>query len=231
MKKKNIRSPKRNFRKFIFIPILIIIFVSIFLIKRIFKINKIECVSQLGACPTDIENGLKATNNIKKYLNENTIVNSYQMQFQLPDTLKIFVNIKKPKFAVYDRKTSKFYLADSSGTILSSSDTTTLPAISEDSISAQRGGKLNDKELFALNLLEKVNWIYSIKSGNLDIDNETISIKINDNITALFPDNGDVDYLVGSLRLIFSRLNGGEEGIKMNNISEIDLRFKNPVLR
>jgi len=40
-----------------------------------------------------------------------------------------------------------------------------------------------------------------------------------------------VDSLVGGLRLIFSRLNDGSQGIRMEDIKEIDLRFKNPVLR
>ncbi len=46
-----------------------------------------------------------------------------------------------------------------------------------------------------------------------------------------FPLEGDIDTLVGSLRLIFSRLNDEGEGIRMEDIREIDLRFNNAVLR
>ena len=54
---------------------------------------------------------------------------------------------------------------------------------------------------------------------------------IENRILVRFSLEGDIDVLAGSLRLIFSRLNDETTGIRMGDVSEIDLRFKNPVIR
>ena len=78
-------------------------------------------------------------------------------------------------------------------------------------------------------MLEKINFLYSINESI--IENDYIKVKIKNYPQTLFSAEGDVDFLVGSIRLIFSRLNDEAEGIRMNEIREIDLRYKNPVLR
>ena len=53
-------------------------------------------------------------------------------------------------------------------------------------------------------------------------------VKIAGGVKVIFPLEGDIDVLLGSLRLILSQLNNDEREIR---IGSIDLRFENPVLR
>jgi len=89
------------------------------------------------------------------------------------------------------------------------------------------GDNISSKEYFALKIIEKVMVITPIQSSILE--EKELKIISQENKLIRFPIEGDIDVLVGSLRLIFSRLNEVPQGIKI--VREIDLRFANPVLR
>ena len=233
------------------LSILLIIIFLIFMplvIQKSIKIHKIECRTQFGQCPDQIisnfqflvPNQIKSTTSlskskflIKKILEQNIQVNNYLLQYKIPDTIKIEINIKKPRYAIYDGQ--KYFSLDKNGLILSETLETNLPTLVVNNYQNQIGSKISDTELFSLKIIEKVAWLYSVKVGslenNLPAQAGELLITLKEGVLVHFPLEGDIDTLVGSLRLIFSRLNDGHEGIKMSDIGEIDLRFQSAILR
>ncbi len=217
--------------------LLIVIFIFFIptIIKKIIKINKIECESQFGVCSDDL--GLKlyeftdykiARKGVHELLVKNIQVNSFLIQYRIPNVLKVDVNLKKPKYAIRNAN-GNYFLVSRDGVVLNIGNETNLPVLERNEANYNVGDKINDKDRFALEIIEKVAWLYSKNNGAI-VGNE-LKVNLNESVIARFPLEGDVDLLIGNLRLIFSRLNEGEEGIRMNDIREIDLRFKNPILR
>jgi len=236
-------------QKFNIFKILSIILVIIFTLLiptitlKLIKINKIECESQFGKCPQELElrinnyilsNYKAAKKQIEQQLTNDIQVNNYLIQYKIPSTLKIELNLKKPKYAVKDQN-NKLYLIDKDGLIIEIVDESNLPILINNNITGKIGDKVSGRDKFALEILEKVTWLYSIREGI--VEKEQLKIILKEGIIVRFPLEGDPDVLVGSLRLIFSRLNDMtngiriEEGVNLSNIKEIDLRFTNPVLR
>lgn len=216
--------------------ILIIIFVLFIplVIQKLIKIKKIECVSQFGNCDESMANKLQTTGNlinskrqIKQILDRDIQVNDYLIQYKIPNTLKVELNLKKAKYAIFDKQ--KYFLLTKNGLILNEANETNLPTLIVSSFNYKVGEIISDSQLFALKLIEKVMWLYSVNLGNFEGGELKITLK--EGVLVHFPLEGDVDKLVGSLRLIFSRLNDGTGGIRMEDIREIDLRFKQPILR
>ena len=206
-----------------------------YVILKLIKINKIECFSQYGDCGGVLDSKLSVVGsykdtkeNIEQILKHNIKVKSYVMQYKIPGTLKIEIDLKKPKFAIKN-KDSKYYLIDEDKLILEISSESNLPCLVSNDFNQNIGDKVGDVEIFALEIIEKVAWLYSVKTGV--IENNELKIILKEGVVVHFPLEGDIDTLVGSLRLIFSRLNDEGEGIRMEDIKEIDLRFNNAVLR
>jgi hypothetical protein len=172
---------------------------------------------------------------INTILEQNILINSFLIQYKIPGTLQIEVDLKKPKFAVRGLSTIKdlqnrIFLVDKDGLIVEMANESDLPTLQKnESIEYKVGKTIPEKDKFSLSLFEGVNYLYSIKLG-IQEKNE-LKVTNSEGIIIRFPLEGDKDVLLGSLRLIFSRLNDSSEGIRMEDVNEIDLRFKNPVIR
>ncbi|AKM83637.1 hypothetical protein A2422_02065 [Candidatus Woesebacteria bacterium RIFOXYC1_FULL_31_51] len=235
------KANKRSLNIFKILSIVLILLFIIFipiLIQKLIKINKIECSSQYDACPFDIETKLKTfeqkdykkvKKEVTKVLVESYLIRDFSMQYRFPSKLIIELNLKKPKYTIKDSLSSKFYLIDEDETVLEITEESNLPTIVKSRVDIKLGENINKKDKFSLEIVEKVAWLYSVKEGI--IEKEELKLTLKEGVLVRFPLEGDVDSLVGGLRLIFSRLNDGSQGIRMEDIKEIDLRFKNPVLR
>jgi len=206
-----------------------------YVVLKLIKINKIECISQYGDCNGVLDNNLSVVGsykdtkeNIEQILKHNIKVKSYVMQYKIPSTLEIEIDLKKPKFAIKN-KDSRYYLIDEDKLILEISNESNLPVLVSSDFNKNIGDEVDDIHLFALKIIEKNAWLYSVKTGVLE--NNELKITLKEGVIVHFPLEGDIDELIGSLRLIFSRLNDEGEGIRMEDIREIDLRFNNAVLR
>lgn len=217
--------------------IILFIYLSPLFVKKLIYISKVECVSQYGTCSDDLNETLKfsqghdlyaSKSNIDRILKENIQINSYLIQYKIPNILKVEVNIKKPRYAIKDLKGTT-YAIDKEGSVLGSSVGSSVPTLVKNEVNYKMGDKISTSDLFALEIIEKTAILYPVSTGLLD--KETLKITLENNILVLYPTEGDVDVLIGSLRLIFSRLNEGSQGIRMEDVREIDLRFKNAVLR
>jgi len=228
---KRIKNKKIDIFKYLsFFLILIFIFSIPTIIQKMIKIQKIECFTQYGECPNEF--GLTsfllsdykiAKKGIEKNLDNNIQVNNY---YKIPATIKIDLNVTKPKFAI--KNSSNYYLVSSEGVVLNISSESNLPTLLKNDAKYDYGESISYEDKFALDIIEKVAWLYSVNSGLLEND---LQIRLKEGVVVRFPLAGDVDTLIGSLRLIFSRLNDESQGIKMEDIKEIDLRFKSAILR
>lgn len=229
---------KLNIFKILSIFILItFIFVSPILIKTMIRINKVTCMTQYGPCGQDLQNKLDLvkSNDLKKskeyisnLLNNDISVNNYLIQYKLTSELDVNINLKKPKFVIFDQS-GKYYLIDEKGLVISMADQTNLPTIKIENQNIFLGKNIENSYVFALELLEYLSYLYSINEGV--VQGHNMLVKNNEGVNIIFPLEGDIQLLIGSLRIIFSRLNDGTEGIRMEDIREIDLRYSNPVLR
>lgn len=234
------RQKFKNLSIVLIIIFSILIVVSLFsipiVIQKVIKIEKIECESQYGQCPETLIFNLQFTipnqfliskSQIKKILEQDIEINDYLIQYQIPNKLKIDINLKKPRYAIFN--SSKYFLIDKDGLIIEESSETNLPTLNKENINLVVGEKIEEKDKFALSIVNGLTYLYSINSGNI-INNE-LKVTNSEGIIIRFPLEGDKDVLLGSLRLIFSRLNDETKGIRIEDTKEIDLRFKNPVLR
>jgi len=201
-------------RNIILVGTLLLVVLSLpFLVKV-----KTECNPKNDSCPQVPNESLyKAKRDSGKILNQNPKVLDYSLQFKLPNTLLINLITKKPYFAIIDTDTNTTLLLDEKGVFLSQTDKTTLPTI------IQKGKSPN---LFALKIVAGVKSMYSVSSG--EIKNESLVVDMQDGLRVVFPLEGDADVLLGSLRLIYSRVSTGD---LVGKYSQVDLRFHNPILR
>lgn len=206
---------------------------TFFLVPYFIKVN-IECKTQYGSCPEEIiksisiyqsKNLVSAQRGIEKTLKSNALVSNFSMHFKLPGLLEVNVLIKKPLFAVSDRGSGKIGVVGENGKILSIVDDSPLPQIVNDE-SLEVGSNVSAQDLFALKLIRGVYDMFQVGRG--EIRDNSLLVVLPPNYTVTFPLEGDAQVLLGELRLTYAKI---ESDKTQNTYSEIDLRFKNPVLR
>lgn len=220
-------------RKYLLLSAFLVTTLFLVSIPFIVKVN-VECSDQFGVCQDEISSNLNkfdgkslvsALSGVKKYLKSNFLVSSFFIQFKLPNILKVNLIAKKPSYAVYDSASKNIYLATSDGRIISVTKNTALPTV-ETNISAKTGEEIDPSILFAAKLTAGVFEMYQQNFGK--IDNNSLVVDLKPQIKVIFPLEGDEEVLLGSLRLIYTKITSDTVSQKY---SQIDLRFKNPVLR
>lgn len=208
-------------------------------IPRLIVIKNITCQSQYGNCFENLEEKLKnisgknlreTKKEVSNILKEDLSLSNYSLQFKIPDTLKITLLEDKPKFALKSTTNNLFGLINQNGIVLKIEEQNNLPYVEINSSFPNVGEKVSEENLFALKIISGVYSAYQIESGK--IQNESLLVELKNGIRVIFPLEGDKDLLLGALRVVLDRLNGDDKDSKINKIVyEIDLRFKNPVLR
>lgn len=224
----------------IFLATLLVISLSTIAIKKI-NINNIECSSQFGECDSNLSESLdkyRGTNifevkrNISEKLANDISINSFSFQYKFPDLLRANVIKLTPTFGLKSSEGDLVALVDRSGKVLSLENFTNVPTALTESGLPQVGENVSDLQLFALEFLYDAISISEIK--NSIIYENKLEIDYEDGIKVIAPLSGDREVLVGSLILIRSQLNSVTQDSKIGDdkqIREIDLRYKNPILR
>lgn len=224
--------------------ILLAVFVSsFFIIPKKLIIKGIDCQSQFGPCNANIlrlinkiENGEKSLSDIKKELHgtlaSNILVSDYSLHFQFPNDIEVNLIERKPKYAVKAKGTDSYALVDKEGYVIYFHDLTGLPVLITTEPPPNVGETISDKTFFALEVLYGMFSSYQVREGV--IEDESLVIELSQGPRVIFPLEGEKEILLGSLRLVLSKLNNDGQDSKIENVSGasiIDLRFKNPVIK
>jgi hypothetical protein len=212
-----------------------IIFVVSFLFVLPFLIKvKVNCKSQYGTCPQQISDKLTPINGkslfyakktIKNIFKTEFIISDYSLQYKIPDILNIDLLVKKPVITFKYLKSASI-LVDAEGKVLSGATESALPVINIDKELPKEGQNIEGPELFALNLAVGVYQMYQVREFLLQ--ENSLLVELPGQFKVIFPLDGDSRILLGSLRLIYSKVRS--EG-NPAGVSQVDLRFTNPVLR
>jgi hypothetical protein len=205
----------------------------IILLPFIIKV-KIVCKSQFGACPAQIlgkiniysgKSLFNARRGVKKTIRSEYLISDSSLQFKVPATLQVYLLVKRPVVA-FGNGSSPMVLVDRDGLILSAASESALPTITTSEGLKSEGQSVGDKNLKAVALADGVYQMYQVHMSQ--IQDDSLLVELPGQIRVIFPLDGDAQVLLGSLRLIYSKI---QEGGNPAMYSQIDLRFKNPVLR
>lgn len=221
-------------KKYIYIAAAALVIMALLSWPFLIRVN-VFCKTQFGACSEQMgamvyahngENLIKAGRGITKTLKLNHLVSDFSLQFKLPNVLLVDILIKKPDFALFNSSVGESALIDSSGIVLALEKETNLPEVEVGDNLPKPGEKVSDDELSALKIIAGVFDMYQVSKGR--ITEKSLVIDLPGQIRVLFPLGGDSQVLLGALRLIYAKVTSSELAGKY---SQIDLRFRNPVLR
>lgn len=221
-------------KKIITIVGIILLSGSLIITPLLIKV-KVDCKSQYVECPQQITDKLNLFNGkslfsakkgIRKILKPEYIISDYSLQFKIPNILRVELLVKKAVAAFTSSKSDTLDLVDNEGKVLSTVQNSALPTISIEEDLPTPGQSVSAANLFALNLASGIYQMYQV--GQSHIQDGSLLVELPGQIRVIFPLDGDSEILLGSLRLIYSKIK--EDG-NLAGYSQIDLRFKNPVLR
>lgn len=221
-------------KKILIIIGVILFFFFLIILPFLIKV-KIDCKSQYGDCPQQIldqlstfegKNLFYAKRGITKILKAEFLVSDYSLQFKIPNILHAELLVKKPVIAFKDVKSGSLVLVDAEGKVLSNGVDSALPVISVDEGLAKVGQNIGNVNLFALKLASGIYQMYQVRDFSIQEGN--LLVELPGQIRVILPLEGDSQILLGSLRLIYSKIQN--EG-NIGKYSQVDLRFTNPVLR
>src|SRR3989344_619612 len=195
--------------KYVFLAalVLVVLVAPFIVLPRVVVIKKIDCESQFGPRSDIVENAVEsvleknlrdARKTLKNSLSAHDKVSDFSVTFNLPDNLEVFVVERKASAAVVSKGEQIYTLIDEDGEVVGTSQDTQLPIIVlEDEVSAADIS-------FAAALTNAIYNLYQTRFGRLT--NDAIEFEIKDGIKAIFPREGDVEVLVGSLQLILAKV-------------------------
>jgi hypothetical protein len=229
-------------RKIILLMGILLIPLCVFFAPRLIKIDTINCNSQYDHCSELINADLDSLSKgslyttkkaVESSLKNEFLVKDFQINFKVPGTLEVDVVEKKPKFSLAKSDKSMWALVDKDGYVLSFSDSSNLPGIISASPLPAKGDPVNGRYLFAMNIMYDLFSLYQIKEGSLSED--SLVIELPDGLRVIFPLEGNRQELVGEFMLLYNEIERANDNPKLvdgqGKVHEIDLRFKNPILR
>jgi len=220
-----------------------LIIAALILAPKKIIISEIDCQSQFGPCNASIQSIIdRVSNQEKSYyqtkqdiqgvLSNNILIRDYTYHFQFPSTLEVNILERKPKYAIKNGGIEAYALIDEEGYVIYFQDLTGLPFLVTNETPPNAGEKISEKTHFALEVLYGAFSSYQAREGK--IEEESLVIELSQGPKVIFPLEGDKEVLLGSLRLVLSKLNSDSQDSQIENVSGariIDLRFKNPVIK
>lgn len=221
----------------------VIIFVVLFLLLLFssitqIRIKKIHCRNQYGVCSSQLSGFVKGLESrklvevqrsLRASLRADFQIDDYLIQYKFPNEIEIDLIEKKAVYALHFLGQENFSFVDDFGVILSFQKETSLPIVTSSSSPKNIGETISDEELFALRLMRDIFLLYQIRQG--EIEDGAFYIKLADEKSVVFPLQGDREVLISSINLILSRWRDLGPDFDPSGVSEIDLRFRNPVIR
>lgn len=218
----------------VLVSVVFALLTPILIVPALLKV-RINCRSQFGDCPLEIISKISQLNQkslrvarsgIRALLNNDYLISDLSMQYKLPNILLVNIVLKKPAFSLKDEQTNRYFNIEKDGKVISEASSSILPTVTFKSIEVKKGDDISSSHLFALKLVEGLNVIYGVNTGM--VEDSSLIVVLPSQVKVILPLSGDVDVLLGTVRLVYSRIESEKGGRKF---SEIDLRFVNPVLR
>lgn len=219
-------------RKRLFTTILVIGSVSLFVFAyNRLRVTSIECQSQFGICDEDVLNELNskegqtllhAFSGVRKTLNTHPKVSHYVTRFTNPSSLTALITQRRPQIAIVGEGSSDYYVYSEDGILLDTLSETQLPLVRIQDISVIT----NEQMIFVIKMAYALYQTYEVKT--FVIQNGGIEFELPNSPKIIFPVQGDIDVLLGSLTFVLSQLNTQLEDFRME---AIDFRFNNPVIK
>jgi len=206
---------------------------SIIFVPKVLKVGDIVCVSQFGPCSQILAGRLSllegkpigdAKREISEILTSEVLVKDYSIQILLPNRLRVNLLERKPKFALKVQSSDSLTLVDEEGYIVGIESQSNLPQLVVDSAPGNVGEKVSDENLFGLQIVGDLFSFYQVREGKVSEGN--LQVELKGKIRVIFPLEGDRSVLISSLELVLKKYDDAGD-----NPREIDLRYKNPVIR
>lgn len=215
----------------------------VFFYGRSFPIHTIACESQRGACPDELSSKFTdltgkprkmVLSNLNTLLLESVLVKEYTTHFIFPRTVEIKIVQRVPLYGLKRKgdESTWILLVDDTKKAIQIVDSTDLPIVVTQDPLPNPGSIIEDQLFFALDLLYDLNTYYQVNTG--EVIDDSFETYLTDGKKVVFPLDGDRRVLLGSLYLVVNWLNTEGKDTKMGEVEvvrEIDLRYKNPVLR
>lgn len=216
-----------------------LILLFLLILPYLVTVKDVRCNSQFGSCSPHIVSGTDELvgvtyKNLEKQIALNDVlqseVDAFTYYFIPPSQLVVNVIEKKGAIAVRSEAEEEFHIVSLDQTFISTAENTQLPKLyidSSDYIDHPDFG-------FCIELLSSLSQYYSVNEAIWT--NNSFLIVYNESTEIVFPTQGDIDVLLGSLEVMLFRLNSALQNSKISNVSAdkihtIDLRYKNPIIK
>jgi hypothetical protein len=195
---------------------------------------RVICRSQIGECPTEVNKKLldikgkslfSAKRAVKKIVRSDILISDFRTQLKLPNILQVNTIVKRPQFSIFNKPANSYILVNSEGVVLTVTPTNNLPFVIKENVNYTVGQQISAVDRNGLNLIRSIKDQYGIGVGT--IQNDTLVVDLPGGIRVIFPLDNNNDVLLGALRLIYTKITSEYAG----KYSQIDLRYKNPILR
>lgn len=224
-----------------FFAILLLIIASAVIVVRKIVIKEIRCTSQYGPCSEIVDNILSDlegvgyidfSKSLDQVLGASAYIEGYTANFKPPNRMEVDVIERKTSNALKIKGEDVYMLVDPGGKITEFVEETNLPYV----VVVDREGSVGDtvtiEKQNALSIVSSMYYVYGVRSGEL-VDG-SLTVSLDSGIKVIFPLDGEVDVLMSSLGLIISNLQVEDKEFRIDEVGvvkEIDLRYKNPVVR
>lgn len=213
----------------IIISFVILLFLTI---SKKIVVASTSCESQFGPCSEEIEDiidrsigqsYIDAKGSLGKALSESSRIEKYAVKFKVPSIVVVRVVEKKAEIALKFAD-HRYLTVDRKGNLIAEVDSTQLPTI-------EVTDTPNDHQIaYASDMFWNLFSYYGVTYAKLDKYSLRASVR---GAGVIFPLEGDLDIIFGSLEVLLLQLNRVNENPTINSVGKysiIDLRYKNPVI-
>lgn len=222
-------------RVFLFLGVLFtVLFVSLFFFL---KIRSVSCsADHTPSCPSSLLEKLQAFKGSRIFQSERKIRNtlssepevlSYAVKTSPLGDITVRITLREGSIALKPESSNTYTLYTKDGILVKEAPDTSVPTV-------VLKEQINTEAVpFVAALSYQLTTILPV--SQMTVEGESLKVVLRDNRILLYPLQGDIDVLLGSTLITFSQLNLTEGKLIIDRqavvIREIDLRFKNPVLR
>lgn len=216
-----------------------LILLALLILPFVITIKTVHCNSQFGKCSPSVEKltedlvGITykeldhKINSIEEF---KTDVKEFSYYFIPPSTLNINVVEKKGEVSYKNVNESEYLIVSRDLTVIKKTKDTQLPVVyieNNELIGSEDFG-------FVTELMISLSRYYSVREAIWS--KNSFSIIYNGTTEIIFPTTGDIDVELGSMEVMLFQLNQALQnskidGVDAEDISTIDLRYNNPIIK